>query len=218
MSQKSFRFDFDEEAQDEDFILSSSNEYAYKFINNWPDWPSNIALIYGEKSSGKTYLANIWQRISGAKFIDSQDIYLNNKLDINDKCYILEDIENVHDEAAFFHFFNKIKESGCYLLMTSPKHPNKMGIRLADLRSRLSACANLKITNPDNELLKQIFFKKFVDRQLKVEMNVIEYLITRIERSFGAVQDMVDILDKEALKQRKNITIPFAKKILELSG
>ena len=46
-------------------------------------------------------------------------------------------------------------------------------------------------------------------------MDVIKYIVSRMERSFRAAEKLADIIDEEALKQKKNITIPFVKTLLE---
>jgi chromosomal replication initiation ATPase DnaA len=213
MSQEFFNFGFIETTKEEDFIVSPSNLHAFSYIEKWPAWDSKILLIYGIKASGKTMLANIWQRRSGATSISANDIYSSN-YSVNNN-YLLEDIEKVHDESALLHFFNSMKEANNgYLLMTAKENPQNLGIRLADLRSRLNAIASAGLSAPDDELLRAIFLKQFTDRQLKVDMEVINYLISRIERSFAAVYQMVEALDKLALKEKKNITIPFVRKVL----
>lgn len=211
-TQESFSFGFESQLQDDDFVVSESNAYAFSFLRSWPDWKSNIALIYGPPACGKTHLTRIWQNMTHARYISPVQIYSNDYNPAN--CYILENIEQVHDEAAFFHFFNSVKEHNGFLLMTAYKIPSNLGIRLADLRSRLNAIPSFAILSPDDELLRTMFVKQFTDRQLKVEMEVINYLIARMERSFEFLYQMVDMLDKKALKERKNITIPFVKKVL----
>jgi chromosomal replication initiation ATPase DnaA len=214
MSQAFFNFGFTESRQEGDFIVSSSNEHAFSYIKKWPKWDSKILLIYGPKSSGKTMLSHIWQQKSEAKLITPAEIYANQYS--TDENYLLEDIEKVHDEAALLHFFNSMKEDNLgYLLMSAKEHPLNVGIRLADLRSRLGAIASIGMADPDDEMLRTMFVKQFTDRQLKVDMDVINYLITHIERSFIAVCETVTTLDKEALKEKKNITVPFVKKVME---
>lgn len=216
MSQEFFDFGFKAKMRDDNFIVSESNSRALGMIEQWPAWETNSLFIYGPKESGKTMLANIWQGESNATILNPQDIYaiVSNKTDVRGKCYIIENIEEIHDEAAFLHFFNSVKEEGGYILITAHDHPSNLKIRLADLRSRINALVCCSVSNPDNELLRTLFFKSFIERQLKVEMNVIDYLVARTERSFSAVRKIVEELDENALKEKKNITIPFAKATL----
>lgn len=212
MLQESFNFGFAQLLENDDFIISPSNFAAYSLIDRWPVWESNILLIYGPKSCGKTHLTKIWQTKSGASYIKADDIYSNN---YDASCnYILDGVDKVYDEATLFHFFNRMKENkNGFLLMTAENAPQNSSIRLPDLRSRLSAVPSAAINEPDDELLNTIFVKQFSDRQLKVDMEVVKYLTSRVNRSFSSACELVDFLDKQALKKKKNITIPFIKTV-----
>jgi chromosomal replication initiation ATPase DnaA len=220
MSQEFFDFGFKAKMRDDNFIVSESNNRALGMIEEWPHWKNNALFLYGPKESGKTMLANIWKKASGAVVLNPQDVYtmVSGKSRSREECYIVENIENIHDESTFLHFFNSIREDGGYLLITAYNHPSNLKIRLADLRSRINALVCCSVSNPDNELLRTLFFKYFVERQLRVEMSVVDYLVARTERSFFAVQKIVDELDKTALKEKKNITIPFVKHTLITLG
>ncbi|PIR37131.1 MAG: DNA replication protein [Alphaproteobacteria bacterium CG11_big_fil_rev_8_21_14_0_20_39_49] len=214
MSQKSFDLSVKIPVREDDYIISNSNVNAFSLIGKWPQWDSKILLLYGSESSGKTHLAKIWCKNANAISLSAEDIYTNN-FDLS-KNHLLDDLEKVCDEPALLHFYNMVKEADSgYLLMTAGNSPSNMKIRLADLRSRLGAVASIGINDPDDEILRQILVKRFASRQLKVDMDVIKYIVSRMERSFLAAEKLVDILDKEALKQKKNITIPFVKTLLE---
>lgn len=206
--------------RDDNFIVSESNKSALAIIEKWPNWENHAIFLYGPSGSGKTMLVNIWIEASKATILHPKDIYLmvNKPQNYKGKAFIVEDIESVHDEAAFLHFFNKVREDGGYLLITAQSHPANLKIRLADLRSRINAIFCCSVSNPDDELLRTLFFKHFVERQLKVEMNVVDYLVSRTERSFEAVAKIVEALDLAALKEKKNITIPFVKHTLSTMG
>lgn len=220
MAQEFFDFGFKAKMRDDNFIVSESNSRALALIEKWPDWKNNCLYIYGPKDSGKTMLANIWIEESNAKFLTPQNIYgmVSRPQEYKGGCYIVENIENVHDEAAFLHFFNSVCEANGYILMTAHSHPSNLKIRLADLRSRINSVTSCSVSNPDDELLRTLFFKHFVERQLRVEMNVVDYLVSHTERSFEAVYKIVEELDVSALQERKNITIPFVRSVLRRMG
>ena len=59
----------------EDFFLSACNEFAVHWIEKWPDgWtPFPALVLYGERGSGKTHLAEVWRKRSHADFISVDD-------------------------------------------------------------------------------------------------------------------------------------------------
>ena len=86
-------------------------------------------------------------------------------------------------EAALFHLINSVRELGGSLLLTSRSQAEDWQVGLPDLRSRLRLAAPVALGAPDDELLRQVLVKLFADRQLVVDKPVIDYLISRMERS-----------------------------------
>ena len=57
-----FDFKFNKNYLDQDYYLSSSNQEAYDLINCWPKWIKKTINLYGEKFSGKSHLASIFEK------------------------------------------------------------------------------------------------------------------------------------------------------------
>ena len=102
-------------------------------------------------------------------------------------------------EAALFHLINSVREVGGSLLITSRTPAEEWRVSLPDLRSRLRLAAPVALGAPDDELLRQVLVKLFADRQLVVDKPLIDYLISRMERSLSAAVALVEALDREAL-------------------
>ena len=60
--------------------------------------------------------------------------------------------------------------------------------------------------------------KCFADLGLRVGDDVIAWLVSRIERSFAAAVDVVAKLDALALADRRDITVPLARALLDEHG
>lgn len=215
MSQIALSFKTSTDYSPHNFIISPCNEEAIKWINKWPEWPSHCIVIYGPESCGKSHIASIWQEVSGAQKLLKDS--LSEQKEFQDNCALIEDIESGLDEEGLLHLYNRIKEQGGYLLLTSQAHPNKIGIKLPDLKSRLNSCPSIGINPPDDKLLLLVMSKLFADRQLKVGDDVKNYLLLRMERSFKTAEKLVEKIDKLSLQEKKNITIPLARKALELA-
>ncbi|MBT8410679.1 MAG: hypothetical protein KJP02_02635, partial [Octadecabacter sp.] len=72
-----------------------------------------------------------------------------------------------------------------------------------------------EIGPPDDPLLTAVLIKHFQDRQLAPAPEALAYLCTHLPRSFQAVRDVVDLLDREALSQSKALTRPFVRQVLD---
>ncbi|NVJ99245.1 MAG: hypothetical protein HWE25_13905 [Alphaproteobacteria bacterium] len=196
-----------------DFIVSASNEAAFSLIDAWPNWPHHAIALCGPRACGKTHLAKAWASRAGAIQVDATspitpiDAGANILVDGADSADALDD--------TLFHLFNWTKETGGSLLLTGNTAPNLWGVRLPDLKSRLATLPVAEILEPDDHLLMVLLVKLFSDRQLQVDLSVVDYLLPRIERSFDAVKELVGLIDKNALAGKRKITKQLAKTCLE---
>jgi len=84
-----------------------------------------------------------------------------------------------------------------------------------DLSSRLRTAPSVEISGPDDTLLAAILVKLFADRQITIDHAVLDYVVPRIERSFAALQTFVAAADKKALEDKRRITVPLARAVLQ---
>ena len=71
---------------------------------------------------------------------------------------------------------------------------------------------------PDDALLSAVLMKLFADRQLIPSPDTIPYLARRMERSFGAAEEVVAEIDATALARRRPITRGLAAQVLDNRG
>ncbi len=119
--------------------------------------------------------------------------------------------------TRLFHLLNLASEQGVSVLMTARTKPAQWRVQLPDLTSRLRSLPVATIGPPDDNLLRAVLLKQFLDRQLNVEPNVIAFLAKRMERSMDAVRRLVVTLDREALAKGRRITRQFAAEVLSRS-
>ncbi len=209
------------------FLPSSSNEAAVRWIDQWPRWQRggeafHCLIIYGPDGCGKTHLAHVWKQIAEAKMVAMEDLPSLDFSGSEEFVYIIEDVDKTEiDEqtaSALFHLYNWLKEQGGYLLLTARRRPKKWGLELADLASRLLASESVKITAPDDDLLRAVILKQFSDRQINLAENVVAYILKHGERSFSFVRALVKSLDDLSMAEKKKITIPMVKRVLEELG
>ena len=203
--------------QEEDYLVTNSNYLAWTCIKKWPNWGnermSNIWCIYGETGAGKSHLSSIWQRISKAQSL-SKKILSAGKFE--NENFVIDDIEKLFDyERELFILFNHILETKKFLLITANKAPSKLEIKLPDLRSRLTSIFAVNLTQPDERMIEGIIIKYFSDAQIPLNATVIKFLVTRINRSYSEVSATLKALDKISLSEKRKISIPFIKDVLE---
>jgi chromosomal replication initiation ATPase DnaA len=196
----------------EDFLEGPSNRTALALIERWPDWPAQAMVLIGPQGSGKSHLAAIWADASGARVLAAR---LLGETDLPAAfatgALVVEDLEQDGlDERALFHLINLAREEGAYLLFTARMPPAGFHVAIRDLASRLRALPTVALEPPDDALLRAVIVKLAADRQLAVDEALVNYLTTRIERSFAAAHAAVARLDEEALRQHRPVTRALA--------
>ncbi len=208
-------FDHKIEFNEHDYYVSKSNFFAFNIIHSWPIWERKILNISGDKFSGKTHLAKIFQSKSKA-------LYLTNE-NINEEIFkaiklkesiIIDDFEKIKNEKLLFSLINLIYQDNKFLLILSNKPISEINYGLNDLNSRARNCIFAKIENPEDDLIFAIILKCFSDRQIKLEKKIIEFIIKRIDRSYGKIYEFIYKVDKLSLKKKKPINFKTIKEIL----
>ncbi len=207
--------DVNQNFNSDDFYVSKSNFYAYKLIEKWPKWEKNILNIYGEASSGKTHLANIFNKKHKAKKITEKELTDESLKELKIfENIILDDFNNFTEERILYSLFNLVDSDNKYLLINSYKAINEINFKLKDLESRSKNCLFAKIENPDDDLIFALIIKSFSDRQITIERKLIEYIIKRIDRSYSKISEFIYKVDELSLKKRKAIDIKTIKEII----
>ena len=198
-----------------DYYVSESNYYAFQLIEKWPKWEKNILNISGEKFSGKTHLVNIFlNKNKGIKISDKEiDDNIFKKLKLYENI-VIDDYNNQCDEKLMYSIFNLVDQDNKYLIINSINPINEINYNLNDLKSRAKNCLFAKIDNPDDELMFAIILKSFSDRQIQLDKKLIDFIIKRIDRSYGKIADFIYKVDELSLKKKKAIDLKIIKEIL----
>jgi len=203
-----------------DFLVAACNRDAVAWIDQWPGWQTPVLTVHGPASCGKSHLAEVFRRASRAQVLNHAQLAADEPRDpaAASGAWIVEDADRyltVAAPAPLFHLFNQVREGGGTLLLTGRAAPARWHVDLADLRSRLNAGAAVAIGEPDDGLLAAVLIKLFADRQLRVGTDVIDYALRRMVRQFSAAHDLVAAVDAVALAERREITVPLLRRVLD---
>lgn len=207
----------------EDFVVADGNREALAWIDRWPDWPAPALSLSGPTGCGKTHLGRIWAVQSGAVAMEGTDLDGKSVADLTElaaasPAIVIEEAQHA-PERALFHLYNLMRERRGSLLLISPEPPARWAIALPDLASRLRAAPAVAVAPPDDDLLGSIILKQLADRQLHAGAGVVQYLVSRMERSAEAARRVVAALDRRALAERREIDRRLAIDVLaEIGG
>ena len=215
LNQLIIKFDYEQNFKDDDFYVSSSNKHIFTLLNQWPRWEKNFLNINGEKFSGKTHLINIFiKKFKGIKF-DAN--LLSNKdlktIKIHENI-ILENLDKNINEKLIYSLLNIIDLDNKFIIITSEKPLVEIDFKLDDLRSRTKNFLLQKIEKPDDELMFALILKNLSDRQISIDKKLIDFIIKRIDRSYGKIFNFIYKVDELSLKKKKPIDFKLIKEVL----
>ena len=209
-------FDYKQNFRDDDFYVGKSNYHTFELINKWPKWEKNFLNISGERYSGKTHLVNIFLKKFEGVRIDANLLNDDNiKIIKSHKNIVLEDLTLNVSEKLIYTLFNIIDQDNKFLLITSTKPIAEINFQLEDLRSRTKNCLLAKIENPDDELMFALILKNLSDRQITLDKKLIDFIIKRIDRSYGKIFEFIYKIDEISLKKKKSIDFKIINEALE---
>jgi len=215
LNQLIIKFDHEQNFKDDDFYVSNSNKHIFTLLNQWPKWEKNFLNIIGEKFSGKTHLINMFiKKFKGIKFDSKSLTDKDLKIIKIHENIILENIDENINEKLIYSLLNIVDLDNKFIIVTSLKPIVEINFSLLDLRSRTKNFLLQKIEKPDDELMFAIILKNLSDRQISIDKKLIDFIIKRIDRSYGKIFDFIYKVDELSLKKKKPIDFKIIKETL----
>jgi len=215
LNQLILNFNYDQNFKDQDFYVSKSNEFAFKLLNSWPKWEKNFVNLIGEKFSGKTHLINIFlKKFKGIKIEANEiDNEFLKKIKVFENI-IIENLNDKIDENLLFTLLNIIDQDNKYIILTSKNPIVDYSFKLNDLNSRSKNFLLCNIEKPGDDLMFALILKNLSDRQISIDKKLVDFIIKRIDRSYGKIFDFIYKIDKISLKRKKPIDFKIIKEAL----
>ncbi len=183
---------------------------------------ASIIFIRGNHSSGKTHLClamnnatNKNSFILNKKIMPSiniQNISQYNFLIIDDIDCLLA---NFSDEESIFTLINEFILRKKIIIITSTKKVDKIIFKIPDLASRLKWDQILEIPELNDDDKIKVLQKNAYERGWNLEPKVCDYIMNHYKRDLYFLCNCVKFIDEASLSLKKNVTIPFIKRIME---
>ena len=215
LNQLILNFNYEQNFKDQDFYVAKSNEFSFKLLNSWPKWEKNFVNLIGQKFSGKSHLVNIFlEKFKGIKIEANELTNVTLKQIKIFENIIIENFNDQIDENLFFTLLNIIDQDNKYLILTSKKPIVEHLFKLDDLNSRSKNFLLSHIEKPSDDLMFALILKNLSDRQISIDKKLIDFIIKRIDRSYGKIFDFIYKIDEVSLKRKKPIDFKIIKEAL----
>jgi DnaA-homolog protein len=152
--------------------------------------------FWGESGSGKSHLLSACKAIS---------------MRVSDDVHLLDN----EAQIALFNTYNQQKEIHGTLITAGLHAPSQMGLR-DDLATRL-AWGLVYQLHPLNDEEKASALKSHaLERGMKLPDEVTDYCLRYLRRDLPSLMAILDALDEWSLTEKKPVTVPMLKKLLQL--
>ncbi len=186
--------------------------------------PAALACLWGGAGTGKSHLVMACCRRAGAS------LYLPlAALRELSPAEVLGDLErlellaldeldaiagNSQWELALFHLHNRLLAGGGRMVIAARASPRALAIGLPDLRSRLLAGYGFGLAPYADDQLLDILRFRAGRLGLNLGMEAARYLLHRLPRELGPLIGLLHTLDRAALADQRQLTIPFIKRTM----
>ena len=180
--------------------------------------------LWGASGSGKTHLLKAVRemlREQGAQvgWMDASTGFPP-EFDERWSAVLMDDVQlytPMQQARAFNWFVNAINPpSGapCWILSAGDAPPAAMEVR-DDLRSRLGWGHVFQLHVPNEAERREVLKTEAAARGVTLSADVVDYMLKRFSRDLASLMQLLDMLDEFALRNKRAITIPLLKTMLE---
>ena len=207
---------------------SGKNQLLLDYLNNINKKPDNFMYLYSKPKSGLTHILQaLCQQKSSClylpldKYADLSPEILMNLTGTGLELIVIDNIEHIagHDdwEVSLFNLYNNIYiyNQTVTLIIGSHKKPVELLLKLADLKSRLQSMLMLEIQALDDDEKINALMLRAQKRGFVLPEDTARFLLEHAPRDMGVLFSLLEKLDKCSLEQKRRLTIPFVRAIMQ---
>ena len=195
-------------------------------VHNLREQNDSYVFLFGEHGSGKSHLLQAACHEVGQKDLPVVYLPLTEEglmpamLDglENMSLIALDDVQEVVGderwEYALFNLYNRVKDKGGMLIVSSSQPLASLKIDLADLKSRLAWGPAFKLSGLSDQEKTKALQQRAKNRGLDLADDVMTYLLKRSPRDMNSLFALFEKLDKASMVEKRKLTIPFIKDYL----
>lgn len=206
----------------ENFFVGRNKE-AVSALNQWLKriTTNKILYFYGVSGSGCSHLLQASCQFLAYKneftvYVPSSDSSITNEFigQLSPSATVcVDDLDAVVGqldwEESLLELYERLLLGSGRLLFSGSQPPLAIGLKLADLATRLASGEVYRIHALTESELPHAMRLRAKLRGLELSDEVIHYLLRRMPRNSKAIFDVLDRIDKAAFAKQRRITIPF---------
>ncbi len=211
-----------------DNLIQGSNGQAISETGDCAQKRNGTYLyLWGSEDTGKTHLITAAAKRADEKGLATAFIPLSQAQELSPEMLdhieqmdlvCLDDVHYIAGdrvwEEALFHLFNRVREQGANLIITSDCGPSSLPIHLPDLVSRLASGTSYRLEPLDDSNKKELLIDKARERGMELMPETAGYILKNHSRNISALLELLDRLDQASLAAQRKLTIPFIRDLI----
>ncbi len=117
-------------------------------------------------------------------------------------------------QIELFNIFNELKDGAGALLVVGDVPPARLPLR-ADLLTRLASGLVYEVRALSEVAQRAALHEYAAARGFALPADVLDYVLVRVPRDLRTLRALIDMLDQRSLEQKRPITVPLARDLLQ---
>ena len=202
-------------------LVTEANESAMAVLRTPQAWPFPVICLLGPPRSGLSVLAKAWCREFDGSFYAAKEFSRWKTPGLSalaTTAAVVDDADLVKKSENLLTLIDSAAAGGGRVLLTSKRHPSQWQTSSADLKSRFMALPVVEIREPDEEMLKARLESTAARFFLKLEPDLIKYVVPRLELSYTAIEIFIEKLSDKVTETGRAPSVPLARDVVEELG
>ncbi len=213
----------------DNFFVGTECKQLFDYLQHFLQHDQRLVYLWGQQSVGKSHLLQaschcVEQQQCQTLYLPLAELlsYPPDEL-LADLEFVdlicIDDIELIAGqpewEQALFHLYNRCQQQQNRLLVAASLSPRHLPFDLADLSSRMQSGVIFQIQTLTDQQKLAMLQLRASRRGLQLNDEVAQFVVNHSARDIVSLIDALDKLDHASLAQRRRITIPFIKSVLD---
>jgi chromosomal replication initiation ATPase DnaA len=202
----------------DDLVISPVNESALGIVQRPENWPTPVLCLVGPPKAGLSVIANAWARKFGGDVFEARAFAAARARDVDVRAATytaIDGADRVPAGDSLLSLINLVSAGAGRLLLTANRPPPQWQARSADLKSRLNSMPVAEIYAPDEAMMLGRLKAAAVRHFLKLEPDVLKYLVPRLDLSYEAVETFAERLSDGVTDMGRAPSVPLVKDVLD---
>ena len=180
-----------------------------------------FVYLWGGNGSGRTHLLRAvlreWRDIGWTANLYTRDALPAAAAISATDAIAVDDVQQLPPPAQIelFNIYNALRESSGLLLVAGDVPPARLALR-PDLLTRLAWGLVYEVRALSEDDRRAALRDYAVARGFELPREVTDYLLAHAPRDLSSLRALVDTLDRRSLEQKRAITVPLARELLQV--